>query len=60
MTSKTFDQVAMVVSTGDDIITAASNTLQENIVPIFCVSAVTGKGTVFNTGTKVALRKVGL
>ena len=50
----------MVVSTGDDIITAASNTLQENIVPIFCVSAVTGKGTVFNTGTKVAPRKVGL
>ena len=34
----------MVVSNGDDIITAASNTLKENVVPIFCVSAVTGKG----------------
>jgi GTPase len=41
-------QVAMVVNSGDDIITAASNTLQENIVPIICVSAVSGRGSYKN------------
>jgi len=33
-----------VVKNEDDVITAGSNQLTENIVPIFCVSSVTGDG----------------
>jgi GTPase len=33
-----------VVKNEDDVITAGSNQLAENIVPIFCVSNVTGDG----------------
>lgn len=33
-----------MVTNEDDVITAGSNQLAENIVPIFCVSNVTGDG----------------
>ena len=34
----------MVVKNGDDLISAVSNTPKENVVPIFCVSSVSGSG----------------
>ena len=37
-------KVPLVVNTSDDCITAASNQLKNNIVPIFCVSSVEGSG----------------
>jgi len=37
-------KVPLVVNTSDDCITAASNQLKNNIVPIFCVSSVLGSG----------------
>lgn len=37
-------KVPLVVTSGDDSITAASNALKENVVPLFCVSSVTGAG----------------
>lgn len=37
-------KVPLVVKSADDIITAVSNTLKENVVPIFCVSSVSGTG----------------
>jgi GTPase len=39
-----FLKVPLVVKNEDDVITAGSNQLTENIVPIFCVSSVTGDG----------------
>ena len=44
LTSAVAKKVPMIVSTTDDCITAASNTLKENVVPIFKVSSVTGLG----------------
>ncbi len=38
------NKVPLVVKSGDDSITAAGNALKDNVVPIFCVSAVTGSG----------------
>merc|ERR1712127_787695 len=38
------NKVPLVVSSSDDCITAASNQLKTNIVPIFCVSSVSGSG----------------
>ena len=38
------NKVPLMVQTNDDSITAASNALKENVVPIFCVSSVTGAG----------------
>merc|ERR1719495_1024361 len=37
-------KVPLTVKTSDDCITAASNSLNNNIVPIFCVSSVVGTG----------------
>lgn len=37
-------QVPLVVRNEDDVLTAGSNQLSENIVPIFCISSVTGEG----------------
>ena len=37
-------KVPLVVKSSDDCITAASNQLKNNIVPIFCVSSVEGTG----------------
>lgn len=37
-------QVPLVVKTSDDCITAASNSLSNNVVPIFIVSSVAGSG----------------
>lgn len=37
-------RVPLVVNTMDDVITAGANQLKENVVPIFCVSSVTGAG----------------
>lgn len=37
-------RVPLIVNSIDDVITACSNQLSQNIVPIFCVSSVTGKG----------------
>ena len=37
-------KVPLLVQTSDDCITAASNSLRSNVVPIFCVSSVTGDG----------------
>ncbi len=39
-------KVPLVVKNGDDIINAVSNTPKENVVPIFCVSSVSGRGLV--------------
>lgn len=38
------NKVPLIVKCGDDSITAAGNALKENVVPIFCVSSVTGSG----------------
>jgi len=38
------NKVPLVVNSSDDCITAASNQLKNNIVPIFCVSSVAGSG----------------
>jgi GTPase len=38
------NKIPLVVKSGDDCITAAGNALKENVVPIFCVSSVTGSG----------------
>ena len=38
------NKAPLVMRTSDDAITAANNTLKENVVPIFCVSSVTGVG----------------
>lgn len=37
-------RVPLVVQNLDDVITAGTNQLTQNIVPIFCVSSVTGEG----------------
>ena len=37
-------KVPLLVVTSDDCITAASNSLSNNTVPVFCVSSVTGDG----------------
>ena len=37
-------KVPLVVTTSDDCITAASNSLSNNTVPVFCVSSVSGDG----------------
>lgn len=37
-------QVPLIVQNEDDVITAGSNQMADNIVPIFCVSSVTGYG----------------
>jgi len=37
-------KVPLVVKTEDDCITAAANSLKENVVPIFCMSSVLGTG----------------
>ncbi|XP_050313463.1 GTP-binding protein 2 isoform X2 [Anthonomus grandis grandis] len=37
-------RVPLVISSVDDVITAGANQLCENVVPIFCVSSVTGEG----------------
>lgn len=37
-------RVPLVVKNLDDVITAGANQLTENIVPIFCVSSVSGEG----------------
>jgi GTPase len=36
--------VPLVVKCFDDCITAASNSLKQNTVPIFCISSVLGTG----------------
>lgn len=33
-----------LVENEDDVITAGSNQLSENVVPVFCISSVTGEG----------------
>ena len=38
------NKVPLVVRSGDDSITAAGNALRDNVVPVFCVSSVTGAG----------------
>ena len=38
------NKVPLIVKTSDDCITAASNSLNNNIVPIFCISSVSGTG----------------
>ena len=37
-------KVPLIVKTTDDCITAAGNSLRNNVVPIFCVSSVSGSG----------------
>ncbi len=37
-------QVPLLVENEDDVITAGSNQMAANIVPIFCVSSVSGNG----------------
>jgi len=37
-------KVPLIVVTKDDCITAAANSLKQNVVPIFCMSSVNGKG----------------
>jgi len=37
-------KVPLIVKTTDDCITAAGNSLSNNVVPIFCVSSVSGSG----------------
>lgn len=37
-------KVPLLVRNSDDIINAVSNTPKENVVPIFCVSSVSGRG----------------
>ncbi|KAE8752978.1 hypothetical protein FOCC_FOCC000324 [Frankliniella occidentalis] len=37
-------KVPLIVQNEDDVITAGSNSMAENIVPIFCVSSVSGNG----------------
>lgn len=37
-------KVPMVIKNEDDVMTASSNQMRENIVPIFCVSNVSGEG----------------
>lgn len=37
-------RVPLLVKTIDDVITAGTNQLTQNVVPIFCVSSVTGEG----------------
>lgn len=39
-----YKKVPLIISTEDDAITAGSNQVDNNIVPIFCVSSVTGEG----------------
>ena len=38
------NKAPLVIRSPDDAITAANNTLKENVVPIFCISSVTGVG----------------
>ena len=38
------NKVPLIVKTSDDCITAASNSLNNNIVPVFCISSVSGTG----------------
>jgi len=42
-------QVPLVIRNEDDVITAGSNQLLDNIVPIFCVSSVSGEGLQYLT-----------
>lgn len=44
LTSAACRRIPFVVRTEDDVITASSNQLADNIVPIFCVSSVSGVG----------------
>lgn len=37
-------KVPLLVKNGDDLLSAVSNTPKENVVPIFCVSSVSGTG----------------
>ena len=37
-------KVPLLVKNGDDLLSAVSNTPKENVVPIFCVSSVSGLG----------------
>ena len=37
-------KVPLIVKSSDDIINAVTNTPKENVVPIFCVSCVSGSG----------------
>ncbi|KAF2885616.1 hypothetical protein ILUMI_20558 [Ignelater luminosus] len=37
-------RLPLVIKNLDDVITAGANQLKENVVPIFCVSSVTGEG----------------
>lgn len=37
-------KVPLIIKNLDDVITAGANQLTENVVPIFCVSSVTGEG----------------
>lgn len=37
-------RLPLVVKNHDDVITAGANQLKENVVPIFCISSVTGEG----------------
>ncbi len=40
------NKIPLIVRSGDDSVTAAGNALRENVVPIFCVSSVSGVGLV--------------
>ncbi|XP_073997100.1 GTP-binding protein 2 isoform X3 [Rhodnius prolixus] len=44
LTNPGIRKVPLLIRNEDDVITASSNQLRENIVPIFCVSSVTGEG----------------
>lgn len=37
-------RVPLIIKNEDDVITAGANQLTENVVPIFCVSSVSGEG----------------
>lgn len=37
-------RVPLVIKNLDDVITAGANQLTQNVVPIFCISSVTGEG----------------
>lgn len=42
-------KVPMVVKNEDDVMTASSQQMRDNIVPIFCISSVTGEGLTLLT-----------
>lgn len=37
-------KVPLIIKNLDDVITAGANQLTQNVVPIFCISSVTGEG----------------